>query len=132
MIASSLKPRVDNCLVSLLPRVIKTRARGEAGSKKRPSYKRLPTEFSRDGFDYRQITREGDGAIYEQTWSGCSNPSACYEVICIRRREGFQINCRFVEPAEVYPNPDSWGVDGFTLTDKEAAFAKLREVAGQL
>lgn len=35
-----------------------------------------------------------------------------------------------VEPAEVYPNSDAWGVDAFTFTDKEAAFAKLREVAG--
>ena len=35
-----------------------------------------------------------------------------------------------LESAEVYPNSDAWGVDGFTLTDKNAAFAKLREVAG--
>jgi hypothetical protein len=33
-----------------------------------------------------------------------------------------------VEPAEVYPNSEAWGVDGFTLTDKEAAFAKLSEL----
>jgi hypothetical protein len=53
----------------------------------------------------------------------------CYEVVRIRRREGFQINGRLVEPAEVYPNSEAWGVDGFTFTDKDAAFAKLREVA---
>ena len=131
MIASALKPPGDSCPVSLHPRVIKTRARREGGAKKRPFYKPLPTEFSRDGFDYRQIARERDAAIYEQTWSACSNPSVCYEVIRIRRREGFHIGGRFVEPAEVYPNSDAWGIDGFTLTDKDAAFAKLREVAGQ-
>jgi hypothetical protein len=48
----------------------------------------------------------------------------------IRRREGFEIDGRFVEPAEVYPNSDAWGVDGFTFTNKDAAFAKLRKVAG--
>jgi len=131
MIASTLKPPGDWYPVSLHPRIIKTRASGEAGSKKRPFYKPLPTRFSRDEFNYRQIAREGDAAIYEQTWSACSSPSVCYEVIRIRRREGFEIDGRFVEPAEVYPNSEAWGVNGFTLTDRDAAFAKLREVAGQ-
>jgi hypothetical protein len=107
---------------------IKTRATAEAWSKKGHSYKPLQKEFHRDGFTYRQIARERDAAIYEQTWSGCADPSVCYEVIRVRRREGFQIDGRLVEPAEVYPSSGAWGVDGFTLTDKDAAFAKLREV----
>jgi len=106
----------------------KTRATAEGGSKKGRSYKPLPKEFRRGGFEYRQIYRDGDAAIYEQTWSGCRNPSVCYEVIRIRRREAFQIEGRFVEPAEVYPNSEAWGVDGFTLTDKDVAFAKLGEL----
>jgi hypothetical protein len=126
----SLRPKPLNC-VSPLPQGshdIKTRATAEAWGKKHRFYKPLPTRFRRDGFQYRQIARERDAAIYEQTWSGCAEPSVCYEVIRIRRRDGFQIGGRFVEPAEVYPNSDAWGVDGFTLTDKDAAFAKLREV----
>jgi hypothetical protein len=126
--ASKLKRRGGNAPVSLLPRAIKTRATTEAGNKKQPFYKPLPTRFRRDGFEYRQIARERAAAIYEQTWSGCAEPSVCYEVIRIRRRDGFQIGGRFVEPAEIYPNSDAWGVDGFTLTDRDAAFAKLREV----
>jgi len=106
----------------------KTCARPEGGGKKRHSYWRLRTRFRRDRFEYRQIAREGDAAIYEQTWSGCSNPSTCYEVIRIRWRAGFQIDGRFVEPAEVYPNSEAWGTDGFTFTDKDGAFAKLREL----
>ena len=131
MTASKLKLRGAKCPVSLLPRAIKTRATVKAWGKKRHSYNPLPTRFRRDGFDYRQIARERDAAIYEQTWSGCAEPSVCYEVIRIRRREGFQIDGRFVEPAEIYPSSGAWGVDGFTLTDKNAAFEKLREVAGQ-
>jgi len=42
----------------------KTRATAEAWSKKGHSYKPLPIRFRRDGFDYRQIAREGDAAIY--------------------------------------------------------------------
>jgi hypothetical protein len=109
----------------------KTRATAEASSKKGHSYKPLPIRFRRDRFDYRQIARERDAAIYEQRWSGRSNASVCYELIRIRRREGFQIDGRFVEPAEVYSNSEAWGVDGFTLTDKDAAFAKLKEVTNE-
>ena len=126
----SLRQRKISCVLPLPQGThdIKTRATAEAWDKKRHSCKPLPTRFRRDGFDYRQIAREGDAAIYEQTWSGCAEPSVCYEVIRVRRREGFQIDGRFVEPAEVYPNSDAWGVDGFTLIGKDAAFAKLREV----
>src|SRR6516165_11613180 len=106
----------------------KTSATAEGGSKKARFYKPLPKEFRRDGFNYRQIAREGDAAIYEQRWTGCAEPSVCYEVIRIRRREGFEIGGRWVPPAEVYPNSEAWGVDGFTLSGKDAAFAKLREV----
>ena len=106
----------------------KTRATAEAWSKKCHSCKPLPIRFRRDGFDFRQIAREGNAAIYEQTWRVCGEPSVCYEVIRIRRREAFQIDGRLVEPAEVYPSSGAWGVDGYTLTDKDAAFAKLREV----
>ena len=110
------------------PSTHKGTATGDGGSEKRHSYKPLPKEFRRDGFQYRQIIREGDAAIYEQRWTGCQNPSIAYEVIRIRRREAFEIAGRFVEPAELYPNSEAWGTDGFTFTDKDAAFAKLREI----
>jgi hypothetical protein len=109
-------------------RTQKTRATAEAYTKK-SHYSALPKEFRHDGFTYRQIGRTRNGAIYEQIWSGCQNPSVAYEVIRIRHRDGFQIGERFVEPAEVYPKSEAWGVDGFTFTDKDAAFAKLREIS---
>jgi hypothetical protein len=106
----------------------KTRAAAEAWGRKGHCYRPLPKQFRRDGFTFRQIAREENAAIYEQTWNGCRNASVCYEVIRIRRREGFQIGDRYVESAEVYPKSEDWGVDGFTLTDKDAAFAKLRQI----
>jgi len=105
----------------------KTRATAEAGSGKGHSYKPLSVRFRHTGFDYRQIARERDAAIYEQSWNG-NQTSAAFEVIRIRRREGFEISGRFVEPAEVYPNSEAWGVDGWTVLSEDAAFAKLREI----
>lgn len=49
-------------------------------------------------------------------------------MIRVRLRDGFQIDGRFVEPAEIYPKAEAWGVDGSTFTDKDAAFAKLQEI----
>ena len=107
----------------------KTRSTAEARGKKGHSYKALPTQFERGGFFYRRIAREKNAAIFEQTWLGCAAPSICYEVVRVRRRDGFLIGSRFVEPAEVYPNSEAWGTDGFTFTDRDAAFAKLRELS---
>ena len=107
----------------------KTSATAEARTKERHSYKPLRREFRRDGLNYRQIAREGDAAIYEQTWGGCAEPSPCYEVIRIRRREGFQIDGRFVGLAEVYPRPELWGAEGFTFTERNKAWDKFFEIS---
>jgi hypothetical protein len=85
----------------------------------------LPTRFRRNGFEYRQIAREGDVALYEQRWIGCLNAALCFEIIRIRRRDGFQIGEKFIEPYEIYPNGEAWGVDGFTITDRDRAWAKF-------
>ena len=106
----------------------KTRATAEAWGRK-SHFRSLPKEFWYNKFTHRRIALEGHAAIYEQTWNGCTNPSVCYEVIRVRRREGFKIGDRWVEPAEMYPNSEDWGADGFTLADKDAAFAKLREIS---
>jgi len=106
----------------------KTRATAVGGGKKGRSYRPLPTRFRHDGFEYRQIVREHNAAIYEQRWTGCADSSVCYEVIRIRRREGFQIGARLVEAAEIYPNSEAWGVDGWTVLTRDAAFEKRREI----
>ena len=111
---------------SIPPLTPKTRATAVLRSKKGRFYRPLEAQFRHNGSGYCQIAREGDVAIYEQRWPGSEN--VCYEVIRIRRREGFEIGGEFIEPAEVYPKSETWGVDGFTLTDKDAAFAKLREI----
>jgi hypothetical protein len=134
MIALKLKQPEGNFPQSLPSRAIKTGATSEGGTKKghsRACYKLLPTRFRRDGFNYWQIAREGNAAIYAQIWSRCANSNVSYEVIRIHRRRCFQIDGRLVKPAEVYPNSEAWGRQGFTFTDKDAAFAKLQELAAQ-
>jgi len=107
----------------------KTSATAEGGTKERHSYRPLRKEFCRDGFTYRQIAHEGDVALYEQRWTGCPDPAVCYEVIRIRRREGFQIGEKSIEAYELYPNSDAWGVDSFTFTDRNKAWDKFFEIS---
>jgi hypothetical protein len=111
------------------PAARKTRARPEGGTKKGRFYRTLPTRFRRNSFEYRQLARKGDIALYEQVWSGCAEPSPSYEVIRIRRREGFRISGRFVEPAEIYPPSELWGANGFTFADTNKAWDKFFEIS---
>jgi hypothetical protein len=103
----------------------KTRPTAEARTKERHSYKPLRKEFRRHGFNYRQIARENGVALYEQRWADCPDSPVCFEVILVRQREGFQIAGRFIEPAEVYPPSERWGIDGFTFTDRNEAWEKI-------
>ena len=127
--ASNVKRVLASVGDSIPPATAKTRATAEGGSKKCHSCRRLPKEFRRGGFQYRQIAREGNAAIYEQAWLGCAESSRSYEVVRIRRREGFQIGNRFVNAAEIYPNSEAWGGDGFTVTDRDKAWDKFFEIS---
>ena len=80
-------------------------------------------------FDYKQLVRQEDVAIYSQSWRGCSEPSLAFDVICVRRHDGKEIKGQSVEPSEFYPSSTDWGKYGFTFIDKEAAFSKLRELS---
>ena len=114
---------------SVPPAARKTSSRVEGGSNKGHFYKPLPPRFQHNGFEYRQIAREGDAAIYEQRRTGGADPSVCYEVTRIRRRDGFQIDGRFVQPAEVYPKSNAWGVDGFTFTERDKAWDRFVDIS---
>jgi hypothetical protein len=126
--ASNVKRALAFVRDSIPAFTLKTRATGEGGYSKGRFYTPLAKEFRRGGFNYRQIHRQGSFAIYRQTWKGDKH-SAAFEVIRVRQRDCFLIGGRFVEPAEIYPKSEAWGLDGFTFTEKDAAFEKLRDLA---
>ena len=86
-------------------------------------YKPIATEFKHGGFNYRQIAREGDVAIYEQRWRDSEN--VCYEVVRIRRHEAKTFPGGKSSPArEAYPSSAAWGDLGWTVTTLDAALRK--------
>jgi hypothetical protein len=103
----------------------------EKGTAGKGRYEAIATSFKHDGFSYRQIGREGSLAIYEQRWirpNGDLSENVAYEVIKIQGHEAHTFpSGKSYPPREGYPTSVAWGVDGFTLTDQDSAYAKLRK-----
>lgn len=87
----------------------------------------LSTEFARDGFRFKQITRRGQWAAYRKTKKGAGGLIESYEVARIRTRKDHQIKDRVIEGGEFYPSAKEWGTHGFTFcTEQEAREALNR------
>jgi len=93
MIASRLQRRGDNCPLPILARTAKARATGEARSKKNSVSisHRQPNSAVMDLTIARLRVRK-TLRYTSQRGAVCSNPIVCYELVRIRRREGFQID----------------------------------------
>ena len=92
--------------------------------------KTIPETFSKNGWRFRQIERVGQWAIFERR-SFRANSSAHYEVVKIRAHDGFMIpgTETMAEPAECYPSTSTWGRDGFTLPNIDAARVKFQQLS---
>ena len=88
----------------------------------------LAKEFIQSKFNFKQIWREGDLAIYEKWKDGWVKKG--YEAIKIRRHNGYTIGGIFCEPAEMYPSDNQWGVLGFTATTYDEALKCIDRLKG--
>ncbi len=89
------------------------------------TYKPLKTSFTKNSFNFIQIKRVGDKAIFSKQKEG---GGISYEVIMVQRHLDYQIAGVTIEAAETYPSSESWGVYGFTyvtLAEAEKKFKKL-------
>lgn len=93
----------------------------------KPRYKPLKTAFRSKGFDYRQLRRTGDVALYEQTKSGLS--STWFEVVVVQRHEAYEIGGSKIDAAETMPSASKWGTCGFTYRDMKEAEKRFDELA---
>jgi len=92
------------------------------------NYKPLGTTFQKNGFRFKQLFREGDIALFHKVHLNPAHDGG-FEVVQISRHDGYEIAGNKVEPAEMYPNSESWGVKGFTYPDlfhAETKFEKLK------
>jgi hypothetical protein len=89
--------------------------------------KRLPEKFTRNRYQFEQLCRTENTAIYLQHINGRQKG---YEVIVIAvaDRKAARVNGRVTwepcEPYECYPNSEGWGTYGWTYTTEVDAQAK--------
>lgn len=88
-------------------------------------YHELKTEFISKGFKFKQLKRVGDVAIFRRFKS---KKNSSFELIIIKRHDGYTLDNAYIEPAETYPTTSQWGLYGWTFTDLdkcEDRFQKL-------
>src|SRR6266478_8013494 len=86
--------------------------------------KTLPLEFTARGYDYRQIWREKDVAVYEYS----SVPTRFELIIILVEKAGMKFG-RYYESHERYPRSSQWGQYGWSFGPGDRDFV-LRIAAG--
>ncbi len=84
--------------------------------------KTLPITFRKGGFDFEQVERVGNVAIYRQS-KGAKNVH--FEVGGIREnkeREQFGV---IIEAAESWPSSEEWGIRAWTYPDLAGAKRRM-------
>ncbi len=85
------------------------------------------------GFRYRQIAREGDVAVYSQSYR--TGAPFAYEVIIIGSHGDIEVYGKPVAAAETYPTELHWGAKGWTISgypdNLAVALAHMRELITQ-
>lgn len=91
--------------------------------------KTLPTTFGSDGFDFQQLRREGDIALFVKHKLPFRFKS--YEVVMIQKRNAYTWPDGQTTPAhEAMSSSRDWGTYGWTyqtFEDAESRFKKLAE-----
>lgn len=87
--------------------------------------KLLDQSFRKNGFNFLQVKRVGDVAIYRK-----ANAVFIlgYEVFRIQRHNGRRIGDAEIPPAEFMPSSEQWGTLGFTCMTLDAAEARFMDM----
>lgn len=85
--------------------------------------KELALELKKNGFTYRQFDRNAYKAIYSQFCHDAKKIIA-YEVFHVKSHNGYEIQGNYIEPAEMYPSNESFGVSAWSIKDKDDALTK--------
>lgn len=92
--------------------------------------KRIPTEFSRNGFHFLQRFREGEIAVFERTRLPHGTQKH-YETVRLRPFPAREAFGKTFEAGESYPSNEQWGIYGFTYKSEKAALDKATQMIAQ-
>lgn len=84
--------------------------------------KKIPQEYSRTGFEYKLVERDGDFAIY----SVRKNFYTSYELVKVRRYKEDNDFVKVKAGDEYLPGTSEWGSYGWTLPTLAACHSKIK------
>jgi hypothetical protein len=96
--------------------------------------KTIQKKFTYKTFQYKQLLREENVAIYEQKLKDAEDGLSLkknYEVVVIDSHNGYEIAGNIIPPSEMYPSSNQWGVKGFTCLSYEDALVKFKKLKKQ-
>ncbi len=92
----------------------------------------LEDNFSSKGFNLSLVKREGDVAIYKKMLENSETDAHNFEVIAIKRHNGYEIAGIKMPPAEMYPSNTQWGDWAYTCTNREDADKRFIQLTDKL
>jgi hypothetical protein len=92
----------------------------------------LEDNFNSKGFNLSLVKREGDVAIYKKTLEDSESGESNFEVIAIKRHNGYEIAGIKMPPAEMYPSNTQWGDWAYTCTSREDADKRFIQLKDKL
>ena len=85
----------------------------------------LSLKFSKIGFDFEQLQRAGRLAVYRKSKP---HQNASFEAIRIGSHEDYMLAGNLIAASETYPSSETWGTNGFTFNDENAAMVKFNRL----
>ena len=96
-------------------------------TKDKNGYLILPETFYEKGFNFKQLFRKGNLALYKKVRDG--NPRVrSFELIVIQKHDAYMLGQTKIEAAETYPSSSTWGQFGWTFTTKDVAELRFNKL----
>ena len=85
--------------------------------------KQLASNYSKNGYDFNLVSRNGDVAIYSQHDKE-TGQLLYYEVFIVQKNKERTIAGNIIPASESSPANEQWGSEGYTMTDLTSARSK--------
>jgi len=95
-------------------------------TKSTSNYNELPIRFTYNGFNFKQIDRIDNIAIYEQSKPAIDAP--IYEVVKIKKKTYGKLSPLAGQQYSAYPTSSEWGLYGWSYINLAKAQEKFSEL----
>lgn len=87
----------------------------------------LPKTFTKKGWDFEVVHRQGDIAMVRKSKQGLTRLIESWEVVKIQKHRERTVDGRVLAASESMPSDESWGNYGWTYLTREEAWKAYLE-----